>query len=256
VDVIAEGERSQMRGRTYASVYAPSNQRYTLQSAQRYATLRGEFAGNFGGGNSSGKGSIVQNGDSFKADIYVPVWMSQLLVSDWWQPAPPPLKATVTPDNNGGYRVTVENTTGRRLQAGKLALDTQLYELGDINPGKNEVMVKSGSGRPLQQYAQQHGNQFQQAVSTRQQTFGGAGSGRLDDLINSSVALSFGSQIHPPQQYMGRFVMPPLLDLTPTLQNGAMVLLAWDEGFAPVKPLHQFAPKRSARHTLWRVTLN
>jgi len=29
----------------------------------------------------------MQNGDSFKAEIFVPVWTSQLFISDWCQPA-------------------------------------------------------------------------------------------------------------------------------------------------------------------------
>src|SRR5206468_7874211 len=73
VDVLLKGEGAELRGRTYASVYSPSNQRYLLESQQKYATVRGEFAGTWSGGQSSEKATVLQEGDSFKAEIFVPV---------------------------------------------------------------------------------------------------------------------------------------------------------------------------------------
>src|SRR5205807_2379312 len=60
VDVLLNGDKAELRGRTYASVYSPANQRYLLDSPQKYATLRGEFVGAWGGGQSSEKGSVMQ----------------------------------------------------------------------------------------------------------------------------------------------------------------------------------------------------
>src|SRR5262249_9538565 len=92
VDVLSHGDRAELRGCTFASIYSPSNQRYNLESAQKSATLRGEFIGGWQGQQSSEKANVWQNGDSFRAEIFVPVWTSQTFISDWWQSAPMPLE--------------------------------------------------------------------------------------------------------------------------------------------------------------------
>ena len=99
-----------------------ANQRYLLESSQKYATLRGEFVGMWGGGQSSEKATVVQNGDSFKAEIFVPVWTSQLFVSDWWQPAAAPLRVTVHPLNEA-WQVNVENHTDQKLTSAQIVVD-------------------------------------------------------------------------------------------------------------------------------------
>ena len=97
VDVLLKGEQAELRGRTYASVYSPSNQRYRLEGRQEFAALRGEFAGMWKRrAVRASKATFLQEGDgSFKAEIFVPVWTSQLFVSEWWQPAPVPLAVTL-----------------------------------------------------------------------------------------------------------------------------------------------------------------
>ena len=79
VDVLLNGDQAELRGRTYASIYSPANQRYILESEQKYATLRNEFAGMWGGGQTGERANVFQKGDSFKAEVFVPVWISELL---------------------------------------------------------------------------------------------------------------------------------------------------------------------------------
>ena len=101
VDVLANAERADLRGHTYTSVYAPANERYQLESQEKYSTFRGEFVGGWGG-QSSEKATVVQTGDNFKAEIFVPVWTSQLFVNDWWQGADMPMNVTITPTRKDG----------------------------------------------------------------------------------------------------------------------------------------------------------
>lgn len=256
VDVVNNEGQTQLRGRTYASVYAPSNQRYPLASEQKYATLRTEFAGSFGGASSGDKGTVLQAGDSFKADVFVGVWTSQLLISDWWQPATSPLRVEVV-SGPEGWDVRVENHTGRKLTAAHIAVDEQLFSLGDLAPGAtNTFNLNRSSGRKLRDFVQQHAGQFQTAVQSRQYAFGSGSQGRIDDLPNASLAASLISQLPRPQTYGASFIAPPGLDLSPTLKNGAAIFLAWDANYAPVKPIHQFTPRRSAKNTLWRVVVD
>jgi len=90
VDVIPHGEHADLRGRSYGSIYSPVNARYIFASAEPFATFRGEFSGNFGGGQESSRATVEQRGNSFRAEAAVPVWTSQLFVNDWWRQEPLP----------------------------------------------------------------------------------------------------------------------------------------------------------------------
>jgi hypothetical protein len=52
---------------------------------------------------------------------------------------------------------------------------------------------------------------------------------------------------------MRSFIMPPGLDLSAAVEHGLAVVLAWDDGYSPAKPMFQFTPRRSHRDTLWRI---
>ena len=257
VDVLAKGEEAELRGRTYASVYSPVNQRYALDSQQKYATLRGESFGMWGGGGQSlEKATILQEGDSFKADVFVPVWASQLLVNDWWQSAPLPLKVTVSPQGEG-WRVKVENLTDRKLSQAQVAIGDFIMPLGEVRPEEAKVFnVTWQQGKPLQDFVTQTGQGFEGAVQSRQQAFGRTEPGHIEDLPNSSMAVSFLSRgLVRQHNYSYTFTTPPGLDLAPALEHGQAVLLAWVEDYAPVKPIYHFSPRRHARHTLWRCAI-
>lgn len=259
VDVLARTDHAELRGRTYSSVYSPANQRYALDSQQKYATLRGEFLGMWGGGQSAEKATILQSGDSFKAEIFVPVWTSELFVSDWWQAAANPLNVVITPQGND-WQVRVENHTERKLSNIQMVVGSQIFRLADaglveLAPADvKTITLARDRGRPLRPFLAGYGPIFQGAVSSRQRALGASESGQINDLPDACVAASFMSQLAP-QNYGNGFIAPPGLDLSPLLEQGQAVVVAWAEGYAPVKPLYQFTPKRSQRHTLWRVAV-
>ncbi len=88
VDILPDSDRAVLRGETYVSIYSPINSDYELAGQEKFASLRGEYLGNFGGSQESSRAEIMQTGNNFDAEAYVPVWTSQLLVSDWVQPWP------------------------------------------------------------------------------------------------------------------------------------------------------------------------
>jgi len=256
VDVLSAGEGAELRGRTYASVYSPANQRYLLESQQKFATFRGEFAGSWAGGQSSEKITVFQTGDSFKAEVFVPVWTSQLYVSDWWQPSPVPLSATILP-KAGGWEVKVENRTEKRLSNVQLAIETQIITLGEVPPGETKTFaVKRGQGAQVRDFVSRYGNTFQGAVQGRQRTFASSESGHIEDLPNSSVAVSLLSMMnYVNNNYMATFITPPGLDLGPVLDHGNALVFAWAADYSPIKPINQFSPRRLHRDTLWRLAV-
>jgi hypothetical protein len=257
VDVLLNGDRAELRGHTYSSVYAPSNQRYMLDSQNlKYAAFRGEFAALYGGNESSEKATIVQSGDNFKAEIFVPVWTSQLFVSDWWASVALPLEVTVRP-NGDGWQVHVNNHTDRKLTNLQLVLEERIFSLGELAPGNGKTTnIFRGQGTSWRQFVNTRAANFQQAVSERQRAFGGSESGRIIDQPNSAIAASFLNQLgHQPGYGGNNFIAPPGLDVSAVVEHGNALLLAWAEDYAPIKPMYQFSPRRSHRHTLWRMAV-
>jgi hypothetical protein len=251
VDVFANGETAQLRGRTYASIYAPSNQRYEVEGDEKYATLRGEYVPTYGANQSSEKANVMQNGDTFKAEIFVPVWTSQLFITDWWQPAAAPLAVTVTSQADG-WQVKAENRTEHKLTNAKIAVEGYLMELGEIPAKETKVFkVARGQGTTLKDFVTSHGNTFANAAHSRQRSFGGSESGQIGDMPNSTVAASFLSQLDTPET----FIAPPGLDMSSTVAHGNAVLFAWEADYTPVKPLYHVTPKRAQQNTMWRVTV-
>ncbi|HLH54520.1 MAG TPA: hypothetical protein VKY92_12970, partial [Verrucomicrobiae bacterium] len=255
VDILSNGPGAELRGRTYSSIYSPANQRYTLSSQQKFATLRGEFAGGWNANPSSEKATVLQSGDSFKAEIFVPVWTSELFVSDWWQSAPMPLECALRLKDNG-LEARVENKTEQKLTNLQLAVGDRIVELGSLGPHETRTRVLSQrEGMPLRSFVSTLGGSFQNAVVSRQHALGSTTSGQISDKQGSSVAVSFISQLGASQNYQSGFIAPPGLDLAPVLEHGGAVLFAWAGDYAPIKPIYQFSPRRLQRDTLWRLAL-
>jgi hypothetical protein len=252
VDVFVNGEKAQLRGRTYASIYAPSNQRYEVDGGdETYATLRGEYVPTYGANQSTEKANVMQYGDTFKAEIFVPVWTSQLFISDWWQPAAIPLSVTVTSQGDG-WQVNAENRTENKLTNAKIAIEGYLLELGEI-PAKGSKVFKvaRAQGTSLKDFVAAHGQNFSMAAHSRQRSFGGSESGQIGDMPNTTVAASFLSQLDTPET----FIAPPGLDMSSSVAHGNAVLFAWAADYTPVKPLYHITPKRAHQNTMWRVTV-
>jgi hypothetical protein len=253
VDVFPSGENAQLRGRTYASIYAPANQRYEIEGDEKYATLRGEIVplAYYGAAQSTEKANVVQNGDTFKAEIFIPVWTSQLFVSDWWQPSALPLNVTITSQGEG-WQVKAENRTDQKLTNAKIAIEGYLVELGEIPAKETKVFkVARDQGMSLRDFVSTHGQSFSGAAHSRQRSFGGSGSGQIGDMPNSAVAASFLSQLEAGET----FVSPPGLDMSSTVAHGGAVLFAFAPDYTPVKPLYHTTPKRAHQNTMWRVTV-
>lgn len=253
VDVLDNGDRAELRGRTYASIYSPSNQRYILESDQKYATLRNEFAGLYGGGESSERANVFQKGDSFKAEVFVPVWISEVFVSDWWQPSEAPLTVSVTPAS-GGWKVTVANQAGDKLSNAQIVIEDRIYGLGDLAAGQTRTFeVARERGQLLTDFLSGFGARFSGAVRARKQAFGSTESAHIDDLQNASIAASFASLLNAGPDPSARFVSPPGLDVSPVVERGGVMFFGWAADYSPVKPINQFTPRRFHQNTLWRV---
>jgi hypothetical protein len=180
-------------------------------------------------------------------------------VSDWWQPAALPLSFAVERQDQG-WRVRVENLTDQKLKNLQLVIDDKIFGLGQLAEREARTnIVTRDQGMTLRSFVSSFGADFQSRIMSRQQALGATERGQILDKANCSVAVSFLSQLSAQQGYQqgyqNQFVSPPGLDLSSVVQHGNAVLLAWAADYSPVKPLHQFKPRRSQRDTLWRMTV-
>ena len=250
VDVLRNGDRAELRGRTFASIYSPSNAKFGLESKQKFATLRGEFLGY--GTEATERASVLQNGDSFKAEVFVPVWTSQLYLSDWWQGAAMPFDVTITPQADG-WTVAIQNNTDHAIKSAQLVIEARVVPLGEVAGGQTGTFkVSRDQGLALRDFVRQHGQNFQQVAQQRQTAFGASSGGRLNDVPNAAIAASFVTQLRQDQNY-NNFVVPPGLDLSRMVGGGNVLLLAWTPDYSPVPGMNQFKPRRIVQNTLWRV---
>lgn len=256
VDVMPIGQQADLRGRTYASVYSPINAKYHVASDQPFAAFRGESLGYSGNGQEGSRASVMQKDNSFEAEISVPVWTSQLYVSDWWRRGELPLSFSVT-SRGGNYEIEVENRLEKKLSNAKLVIQGRVLDLGELPARETKKFILPASGQDLRSFVQNYANHFQQAVSQRQQAFGG-NSHPIYDIPNSTIAASFLSEMRdsqtPSQPYNpGTFVTPQGMDLAPLVERGDALLLAWAPDYSLVKPMNRFSARRSRHDTLLRV---
>jgi hypothetical protein len=250
VDVIPHGEHADLRGRSYGSIYSPVNARYNFGSAEPFATFRGEFAGNFGGGQESSRATVEQRANGFLAEAAVPVWTSQLFVHDWWRQEPLPLKVTVTAKD-----VTVENRLETRLTAARLVVGDQVTELGEIPARETRTFPRrGGNSTALRSYVQTHSSPFIGAIDARRRAFGDSAHAQINDLTNASIAASFVT-LHNTRENYNNFSVQPGFDLSPLLERGDAVFLAWAPKHSFTKPLNQFSASRGSRDTLVRLAV-
>jgi hypothetical protein len=255
VDILPRGEQAEWRGRTYASVYSPVNARYKVAGEQRQATLRGEFMSSWSGSQEGSRADVLQRTKGFDADIFVPVWTSQLFASDWWHSGEYPFNATVAAQGRN-WKITVENHLSRPLKDLRLVVQNRIYSLGDLPPNKVSTFSVEQNGPLLRDFVVQNASQFQAAAQSRQRAFGDNTSRWLELNSANLTAVSFVSQWANPDLNQRGFVYPSGLELSPLIERGDAVLLAWDPDHAPFGgSLNQFKTARSHRNMMLRLAV-
>jgi hypothetical protein len=254
VDVLENGSRAELHGHTYASLYSPGNQRYVISSAQRYAALRGEFAGPWSGNaQQDDKMLVEQRGDGFRSDIFVPVWTSQFLASDWWDTDTAPVNISLSGRLEQNPTVKMENRTGINLTNLKIAVGSKIFNLGNLSSNQTRsVELLADEGTSFSSMEGEYAHAFQGAVRAHQSSFGSDKTSRIADAAGASVAACFLSHFRAKEHDM-TFLCPAGLDVTSAIGNDRAVFFAWAADYAPGKSMCQFKPKRFHKNTLFRI---
>ena len=251
VDILAVADTGEWRGRSYSSIYSPVNATYRLVNESPFATLRGEFLGSYANAQEGSRANVHQRGNNFVADVAVPVWTSQLFVSDWLKREDLPLRMTIKRDARE-WVAEVENLSNERIPLAHIVVDGQVFEVTDL-PKEQAKTFRFVAGTPIGTFVQTHGSAFSSAVNQRQQAFG-ENRLHIHDVPRAAAAASLVSHLNPRSDHgYGPFISPPGLDLSPVAARGDAILLAWVPNYAPMKAMNQFNPRRSSRNTLFRL---
>ncbi|HEY3853008.1 MAG TPA: hypothetical protein VGO67_01290 [Verrucomicrobiae bacterium] len=255
VDVLPDSDRAVLRGETYVSIYSPNNANYALAGEEKFAALRGESLGYLGGGQENTRAQIVQKGNNFEAQTYVPVWTSQLLVNDWVQPEPVPIKMSAKTSGES-WTVELENKLDRNLSPCGVVLAGTYYDVGTLKAGEQKKLTFSrgeNMGTSVDEMARQYIGAFHDAVNSRHNSFGN-NSVAIPDIAKGTIAASFIGYINRDNQNnWENFSAPDALDLSRFAEKNYAIFLAWDANHSLTPAMNQFNPMRVRRDTLLRL---
>jgi hypothetical protein len=178
VDQLPRHQGSLLRGHTWFSIYSPANTRYRLASEQPFATFRAELQQGGQGRSDSGRMTLRHPARGFDAEVFVPVWVSQLYSSDWLDLGPTLLSAELrSPETEP--TLVVENVSELRFTAVAAAYKGRLYDLGALPPqGRLEFPLGANEGRSLDDLVGGLPGLYQ-TVQQRRFAFGGERSGQV-----------------------------------------------------------------------------
>lgn len=252
VDVLPRGEKVDLRGRTYISIYSSANARYALSGQQGHATLRGELMDFQSGNREASKARVVQQGNTFKANVDVAVWTSSLYANEWFKTNDTPFIATIV-ENGAEYAVEIENLLEKELTNVRVVAGQMIFSVDPLKP-REKRSLRLSQGTPVRSFVQENGQYFSRAVELRRSPLGETAGGHLEDRPLTATVASFISLMEGHNQQRA-FVYPPGLDLTPQIERGDAVVLAWVGGHSFGGKINEFQPPRFRQDTLLRLTL-
>jgi hypothetical protein len=207
-----------------------------------------------GGGRESARLELQQRDSGFDAEVFVPVWTSQLLVWEWSQMAALPIEVSMVA-KGAQVEVSVRNHLSIPLTNVRVVSGHEVYDVGECPASQTLTRTLAlGSGQALLDAVGTRTSTFAQHVQMRQRAFGSSVEQWVDLNPENLLAVSFLG--YSPSRFSGnqrQFITPAGAEVTPLLSRGQAIVLAWVEDFSPVSSLRQFSATRNRQNTLLRV---
>ncbi len=253
VDILPRGDQVDLHGQTYISIYSSGNATYSVTGQQGFAALRPELA-DFRGSPRTESLKIIEQGNSYKAEVFVPVWSSLLYTSEWFKTNDTPFIASLT-QSGTGYQLEIENLLDHPLSNIRVVAGQNLFEIDPLPPNaKKLISLDPARGINVRQFVRENGAYFQQAVNRRREPLGEAAAGRLEDRPLTATTISLISYLEG-QQPGRSFISPPGMDLSPLIERGDAAIFAWIPNFSLAEKMNDFHPPRFKQDTLLRLTV-
>lgn len=256
VDQLPRSQGALLRGHTWLSIYSPGNARYRMASELPFASFRAELQRSSQAGRAdSGRLIVRQPAKGFDAEVFVPVWVSQLYSSDWLTPGPTVLTADLQSADSGPTLV-VENKSDLNFTALAAAFNGRLYALGELPPqGRIERPLVEQTARSLDELAASLPSIYGR-VGQRQVVWGSEGSGQIDRNLDGVILASFVDRLREsPFAPSESFASHANFGVNHLVHRGEVVIFGWAPNQSLAAPIHRFKPTRSQRDTVIRLAI-
>ncbi len=254
IDVLDGGKQPVWRGKTYGSLYSPQNARYPLAVTNALASLRGESRGYYGNTDASETYGVSQVGNGFAGEITVPIWVSQLCVTDWMKPGSPSFSLTAEPTPTG-HRVRVKNLLNRSVGPAVVAVGQRLVRIETLKAGEQITVdvLQSGANKLISSELAGMNQKLVEAAGARSASFDTGNSGDRLTMQQAFPALGFIEELRQNFESHSSFATPDGLNLSPLLRQNYAVVLILDEGARSGPAVPAFVPDQGKIQTVWRM---
>jgi hypothetical protein len=253
VDIQPRGEQAVFVGKTFGTIYSPANDRYPVAGARKFTAFRNESSSFFGGG-VEGSSEVQINGNQFKGEVSVPVWVSQMFVMDWVDTGTPPLDLTVAPVPTG-WTYTIRNQGDHTIGPVRLAIGDSFLDVREITAGSSATGTLQRNGSSLSGEVRGHAGSIQQAMQSRRASFNRDYGNAAESPESILLSVSFVEELNSNMPQNPQFSPVEGLNLSPLLHRGYAVLIALDSKPVPGPLVPRFEAALLQRQTLWRLAV-
>jgi len=260
VDVLP-GKENTLRGRSYASIYSPSNKDYPIGGSLAAGAFRSENAG-FSG---SGMAPLVVGMSPGKLDaqVRVPIWTSRLFSTEWVDSSKAGVQAKLFKPSEEIYRLDIRNGLDQPIVDAVLVVDEKYTEKEgvDIAPGASgSIQFSTDSGVNIEGVVRRESDIIRSSMGYRNNAFGSTENSRLDpNLLNFVCGSVPGSLDLGNTQSFSRnvnhFDSSGGVDTRGLIARGGAVLFLLVADHAPIPSTGLFETKLGQAWTLYRIPL-
>ena len=260
VDVLP-GDQVALRGRSYASIYSPSNKDYLMGGSLALGAFRNESS-SFSNGAGNQPLIIGLSPGKLEAKARVPIWTSRLFSSEWVSGSEVNIQASVTKQNNDTYQLEILNGLRKPIVgAAFVALQRIVYDESiNITPGERGLLELKRSDSKVRDVISGFSSNIRTSIQSRNRAFGNAELSRMDLGLMNIVTGSFPGmlELEGIKQFkkdVNQFDSSGGMDISEYLERDGSVLFVFVEGQSPISSTGLFESKLRKSHSLYRIPI-
>ena len=260
VDVLP-GDQVALRGRSYASIYSPSNKDYLMGGSLALGAFRNESS-SFSNGAGNQPLLIGLSPGKLEAKARVPIWTSRLFSSEWVSGSEVNIQASVTKQNNDTYQLEILNGLRKSIVgAAFVALQRIVYDESiNITPGERGLLELKRSDSKVRDVISGFSSNIRNSIQSRNRAFGNAELSRMDLGLMNIVTGSFPGmlELEGIKQFkkdVNQFDSSGGMDISEYLERDGSVLFVFVEDQSPISSTGLFESKLRKSHSLYRIPI-
>ena len=260
VDVLP-GDQVALRGRSYASIYSPSNKDYLMGGSLALGAFRNESS-SFS--NEAGNQPLLigLSPGKLEAKARVPIWTSRLFSSEWVSGSEVNIQASVTKQNNDTYQLEILNGLRKPIVgAAFVALQRIVYDESiNITPGERGLLELKRSDSKVRDVISGFSSNIRNSIQSRNRAFGNAELSRMDLGLMNIVTGSFPGMLELDgikqfKKDVNQFDSSGGMDISEYLERDGSVLFVFVEDQSPISSTGLFESKLRKSHSLYRIPI-